>query len=256
MILEGPLGQYLMGLIENLFGEVEGKKALDIGCGYGYYTSKLLQLGYAVDAIDISPEHIDITKRRIKETANYSNANLHNVDLFEFDTKEKYDVIICLEVLEHLEKDIKALKLMNAWLKDDGALIISVPHREDLWNFRDEMSGHLRRYSKDEMKKKLDMANFKVKKMLCYGFPFIRFFLGIYLKIEERYVKMRNRSKVKKTVGSKNSPKKLTVRIFAWGINNLKKISTILRYLFKFDTLFINTDRGFGLIVLAEKKNP
>jgi SAM-dependent methyltransferase len=252
-MLAGPIGRYVMDLIENLLEEVEGKKALDIGCGHGYYTSKLLQLGYAVDAIDISPENIDITKRRLKETTNSSNVNLHNIDLFEFDTKEKYDVIICLEVLEHLEKDVKALELMNAWLKDDGTLIISVPHREDLWNFRDEMSGHLRRYSKDEMKKKLDMANFKVKKMLCYGFPFVRFFLGLYLPIEKRYVNMRNKSTVEK---SKNSGKKLTVRIFTWGINNMKKMSTILRYLLKFDTLFINTDRGFGLIVLAEKKNP
>ncbi len=256
MILEGPVGRYLMDLIENLLVEVKneggGKRALDIGCGYGYYTSKLLEMGYIVDAVDISAEHIAIAKKRAKKTGNYSNVNFYNVDLFEFDTDKKYDVVICLEVLEHLENDVKALKLMNNWLKDDGHLIISTPHRQDLWNFRDEMAGHLRRYSKEEMKKKLKMANFKAKKMLCYGFPFVRLFLTPYLKIEEGYVKMQNKSLSNGSTASISGKRRKIVRIFGASIRTLKKMAVVLRYLFKFDNLFFDSDRGFGLVILAE----
>ena len=45
MILEGPLGSYLKDLIDNLLDEIENvndKRALDLGCGYGYYTLELL----------------------------------------------------------------------------------------------------------------------------------------------------------------------------------------------------------------------
>jgi len=77
--------------------------------------------------------------------------------------RKKYDLIICFEVLEHLHEDLKLLKLINSWLKDDGILLISVPHNEKLWNIRDELADHLRRYSKDEIKAKLKSANLEPK---------------------------------------------------------------------------------------------
>ena len=114
-----------------------------------------------------------------------SKGQNHNINALKFKPKKKYDLIICFEMLEHLHKDLKLLKLINSWLKDDGVLLISVPHNEKLWNIRDEQAGHLRRYSKDEIKDKLKKANLKPTKILCYGFPFIRLLLGIYLKIED-----------------------------------------------------------------------
>jgi len=244
MILEGPLGIYLKGLIDDLLDEIEnvnGKRALDLGCGYGYYTVDLLRRGYEVDAVDISNHSIRMTWKKIEKMKNHPRVEIHNINAFDFEPKKKYDLIICLEMLEHIHEDLKLLKSINTWLKDNGILLISVPHNEKLRNIRDEQAGHLRRYSKDEIKDKLKKANLEPIRILCYGFPFIRLFLGTYLKIQE---KMMNSAK-----GHTNTKEMPTSPL-----NGIKKISTpILKNLFKFDNLFINGDRGFGLIVMAKK---
>jgi len=185
MILEGPLGIYLRSLIDDLLDEIgkenmNGKRALDLGCGYGYYTVDLLQRGYEVDAVDISDHSIKMTREQIEKMGNHPRVEIHNINAFDFEPKKKYDLIICLEMLEHLHEDLKLLKLVNTWLKDDGILLISVPHNEKLRNIRDEQADHLRRYSKDEIKDKLKKANLEPTSILCYGFPFIRLFLGTY----------------------------------------------------------------------------
>jgi len=244
LILEGPVGYYLKDLIDNLLDEIENvndKKALDLGCGYGYYTVELLQRGYEVDAVDISDHSIKMTREKV---SNHPRVKLHNINALNFDPKKKYDLIICFEVLEHLHEDLKLLKLINSWLKDDGILLISVPHNEKLWNIRDELAGHLRRYSKDEIKAKMKSANLEPTKILCYGFPFVRLLLGTYLKIKERTIKTGIKKNYKMPKSKNNLP--------LW----IKKMSTpILKRLFKFDNLFINSNKGFGLIVMA-RKNP
>ncbi|BAW31990.1 MAG TPA: class I SAM-dependent methyltransferase [Methanothermobacter sp.] len=246
MILEGPVGLYLKDLIDNLLDEIENendKRALDLGCGYGYYTVDLLQRGYEVDAVDISDHSIEMTRNKIEEMKNHPKVEIHNINALDFESKKKYDLIICFEMLEHLHEVLKLLKLINTWLKDGGILLISVPHNENLWNIRDEQAGHLRRYSKDEIKEKLKKANLEPIKILCYGFPLIRLFLGTYLKIQEM---MMNRAKEGQTrEKARTSP-----------LSRMKKISApILKVLFKFDNLFINGDRGFGLVVMAQKKS-
>lgn len=247
MILEGPVGLYLKGLIDDPLDDIEknvnGKVALDLGCGYGYYTVDLLQRGYEVDAVDISRNSIQMTRKKIEKMENHPKVKLHNINALKFRPGKKYDLIICFEMLEHLYEDLKLLKLINSWLKDDGVLLISVPHNEKLWNIRDEQAGHLRRYSKDEIKNKLKKANLKPTRILCYGFPFIRLFLGTYLKIEEKMQK--------KTIKEDKSNVPQTLPTL---LRRMKKMSApILKNLFKFDNLFINSDRGFGLVIMANK---
>lgn len=247
MILEGPVALYLKNLIDDLLDEigdnVNGKRALDLGCGYGYYTVDLLQRGYEVDSVDISEHSIQMTRKNVEKMGNHPRVKLHNINALKFKPKKKYDLIICFEMLEHLHEDLKLLKLINSWLKDDGVLLISTPHDEKLWNIRDKQAGHLRRYSKDEIKDKLKKANLKPTRILCYGFPFIRLFLGIYLKIEEMRL-----NRAKKRSGKSVSQNQPTL------LRQMKKMSTpILKNLFKFDNLFINSDRGFGLVIMAKK---
>lgn len=174
---------------------------------------------------------------------NNPSVKLHNINALKFKPEKKYNLIVCFEMLEHLHEDLKLLKLINSWMKNDGFLLISVPHNEKLWNIRDEQAGHLRRYSKDEIKNKLKKANLKPTRILCYGFPFIRLFLGTYLKIEEKMQKKTG--KEDKTNTSQTRPVLL---------RRMKKISApILKHLFKFDNLFLNSDRGFGLVIMAKK---
>lgn len=79
-----------------------------------------------------------------------------------------FDFIICLEVIEHIEDDKKALKNMFNLLKPSGKLIISTPSKNaPLYKLGvagkfDKRVGHLRRYSLEELERMLDEVGFTI----------------------------------------------------------------------------------------------
>ena len=113
--------------IENSLSGFDPKtsKVLDVGCGNGNISLHLGSLGFDVLGIDVSTKAID--------KANAKN-NLNNVKFDVKDAeellsaKEKYDVIICSEVIEHLTDPQTFLKNLYQILKDNGNLIITVPN--------------------------------------------------------------------------------------------------------------------------------
>lgn len=228
-----PFLEYKMSLIKP-FLEVDGDKcALDVGCGDGFFTINLLNLCYKIDAIDVSLEAVNATRRRAKNHEFLNNLNLFNIDISEFKPEYKYDLILCLEVLEHIKDDKRTLNLFNSWLKKDGILVLSVPHRQNLWNYTDDIGGHYRRYSKQELINKLISANFEVENIFDYGFPFIRFFANKLCAPAEK----RAKSKI-------NPPKNnFFVRI----------TSTMLKNMCKIDSLFLNNNRGIDIISISKK---
>jgi len=102
-------------------------KILDVGCGYGRYIKALNDNGYEnVYGIDISQEQIDYAK---------NNMGLKNVEIYDaLDflkyKKDEYEVILLLDILEHLEieQSILLIKLCYESMKDKGVLIIQVPN--------------------------------------------------------------------------------------------------------------------------------
>lgn len=227
-----PFLEYKMNLIKPFLERNSQKHVLDVGCGDGFFTLKLLNLGYKVDATDVSPDAIKATERRIKRN-NVPNIHLYNENLLEFEPTQKYDIILCLEVLEHIKDDLSVLNLFNSWLKKEGMLILSVPHRQDMWNYTDEIGGHFRRYSKEDLNNKLKSANFKVEDIFDYGFPFIRLFANKICAPAEKIQK----SKI-------NPPKNSFLS---------RTASMIIQNICKIDTLFINKNHGIDLIAVAKK---
>ncbi|HFL8819522.1 MAG TPA: bifunctional 2-polyprenyl-6-hydroxyphenol methylase/3-demethylubiquinol 3-O-methyltransferase UbiG [Candidatus Azoamicus sp. OHIO2] len=80
---------------------IKNKKILDIGCGGGILSEKLSLHGANVIGIDKSAVLIDIAKKK----RIVSNTIYVNTDLLNFISNIKYDIIVCMEILEHL-KDI------------------------------------------------------------------------------------------------------------------------------------------------------
>ncbi|MGO9373052.1 MAG: methyltransferase domain-containing protein, partial [Syntrophobacteraceae bacterium] len=101
-----------------------GKSVLDIGCGVGY-GSQYLALNGAdrVVAFDIDPETVEYARE------NYGAKNLeYRMDSAEsFSFIEKFDIITCFEVIEHLEEQERLLRCIKKALKKKGFLIVSTP---------------------------------------------------------------------------------------------------------------------------------
>lgn len=99
-------------------------KILEVGCGLGYFTYALAKHGYDVVGVDVSKEAID------EATVKYGNYFL-NKDFFELvvPDDEKYDAILMIELIEHVDNPEKYLLHAKSLLKDGGELIVTTPNR-------------------------------------------------------------------------------------------------------------------------------
>lgn len=94
---------------------------IDFGCGQGAFSQRLVDAGMIVDACDINTEQIK-AKVNKKITLDLNK----NIDLNLF--PEKYDVLIAMEILEHLHDPWKYLGDCLRLLKDDGIILLSTPN--------------------------------------------------------------------------------------------------------------------------------
>mgnify|MGYP002682424234 CR=1 FL=1 len=102
---------------------------LDIGCGVGTISLLLASWGNKVEGIDISSIAIDSCKNSAKLLNLEKNINFKQFDFKDYKENKKFDFIICLEVIEHLENDREALQKMFTFLKPSGKLIaVSYTH--------------------------------------------------------------------------------------------------------------------------------
>ena len=222
-----------------------GSKFLEIGCATGDFGITLSGLGYYGRMIDFSEEAAWAVKENLRRH-NIINLTFEKKDILNFESKEHFDFIIMLEVLEHIEDDKNVLKKINSLLNSDGFLLLSVPAKKELWAASDELVGHVRRYEKEEIKNILNEAEFKIIKFYSYGYPF----LNIVKKFID-YLFAKRLKKIKKN------------RIELSGKSGLIVIKIpILKYIFnkyilfpfiQFSRLFHRYDLSEGYLCLAKK---
>ncbi len=135
---------------------------LEVGCGIGNFTGTLAKYG-KVWAIDINESYI----KELKTTDSQANVGVGNIEKGEyFFGNRKFDIAVCLNVLEHTENDNVALVNLYQLLKKGGRLILIVPSSPFLYGEIDRSIGHFRRYEKINLIKKLEDLDFKIIRSL------------------------------------------------------------------------------------------
>lgn len=104
---------------------LRGKAVLDVGCGLGFFSERLVQRGAVVTACDLGPGLVARTRRRVRCTALVADA-LHLVDRFDVN---HFDVVVSSECIEHTPRPADAVKQMMAVLRPGGYLSISTPNK-------------------------------------------------------------------------------------------------------------------------------
>jgi 2-polyprenyl-6-hydroxyphenyl methylase/3-demethylubiquinone-9 3-methyltransferase len=104
---------------------LEGKSALDVGCGAGLLAEPLARMGAAVTAIDAAPELIDAA--RAHAAAQGLEIDYRAVPVEELDGR--FDLVTCLEVIEHVAEPLAFLRWLAARLAPGGLMILSTPNR-------------------------------------------------------------------------------------------------------------------------------
>ncbi len=80
-----------------------------------------------------------------------AGVSIQLADLMSYKPAISYDAIVCLDVVEHLPDDRRAVEHLRDLLKPNGALFIAVPALQFLYGFHDEQLGHYRRYSRNQL---------------------------------------------------------------------------------------------------------
>lgn len=142
-----------------------GKNILELGSGLGSITFKIEREGYNILPSDIDQNFLKAL-RKINKKAFYLNIfNIKNSQI----KNTKFDTILAINVLEHIAEDPQAFKNIYRLLSPGGNLIIIVPAHQFLFGSYDTLVGHQRRYSKDELLKKLYKTSFLVEKINYYN---------------------------------------------------------------------------------------
>jgi SAM-dependent methyltransferase len=154
-------------IIQSLLSKIpleQNSKILDAGCGTGGNIKILSRFGKVV-GIDSSPEAIKFCEKR-----GFKNVKLGNIENTDF-SDNSFDLIVALDILEHLNNDVGALKEFHRILKKDGYILTSVPAYQFLWSEHDVALHHKRRYSIKGFNYCLSKANFQtVKKTYAIAF--------------------------------------------------------------------------------------
>lgn len=80
-----------------------------------------------------------------------------------------YDGVTMFDVLEHIKDDARALQIVNRKLRPGGRIVLSVPAYMWLWGQQDVVNQHCRRYTKGELREKLQAANFTVERTTYFN---------------------------------------------------------------------------------------
>lgn len=143
------------------FKEFLNGDILEVGCGIGNFTDSLMRYG-KVWAIDINQEYIKKTKQKVDGKAQVGFGDIEKGKYFF--NGQKFDSIICLNVLEHIKDDDRALNNLFNLLKDKGRLILLVPSHKFLYGEIDRSIDHFRRYNKGDICSKLKKIGFQIDK--------------------------------------------------------------------------------------------
>ena len=146
-----------------------GKRVLDIGVGVGNMTKFYIDRPEIVICGDIVDSQLQFVKQRfINKNVQVISFDIEkdNVDfLHEFNL----DTVICINVLEHIEDDLKALKNMASVCKKYGKIIIFVPACNKIYNHMDKNGGHYRRYDRGQIESMAKKAGLKVLKQSYFN---------------------------------------------------------------------------------------
>lgn len=153
---------------ECIFKEIKklGKRTrvLDIGCGDCYFDKRLLESFPDIDAL----YGVDIFMEQ-----SHSEGKAHWINTLEDLPEEKFDLILMMDVLEHIEDDKGYMKNIKNYLSDEGVIVFTVPAFMKLYSLHDEELKHFRRYNSKMLYTTLENTGLKIQNRSYFYFSLI-----------------------------------------------------------------------------------
>lgn len=162
-LIETHLDAYNHWMFEQLAPAVTGR-ILEVGSGTGTMTAFMLEAP-RLALTDINPDSLADLRAKYGSRAGVSvtHWDLNEPMPLEL-VHERFDTVVCLNVLEHIEDDQAALQRMHDCLAPGGRLVLLVPAHQALFNGFDRGVRHFRRYNRAGLTASLIAAGFAVER--------------------------------------------------------------------------------------------
>ena len=175
-----PLKNYMLYCLDRFIGQY-GLDApfLEIGCGKGDVSAHLARKGWHGLAIDFSDAAIAEARATL---APYPGVAVRNQPLA--DVTGTWNTIVLWDVLEHIDDDAAALRAIERLLRPGGRLLIAVPSNPREWRWDDDFYGHYRRYTVDDLTRRLTAAGLAPEVFWDFTFPVFWALRRIYTRLK------------------------------------------------------------------------
>lgn len=115
--------------IEKCAGGLKGKIALDVGCGGGLLTEALAARGAQVTGIDLADEALEVARLHGLESGIKAAYRAISAEALASEAPASYDLVCCLEMLEHVPDPASVLRAIAALVKPGGTVVLSTINR-------------------------------------------------------------------------------------------------------------------------------
>lgn len=180
-----------------------GKKVLDVGCGFGFDLIKKFNDGYDCYGVEIDPYRAKKVEKIFSDHGAKITIKTGTAEKVPFGNSI-FDEVICSHVIEHVPNDRKAVSEIYRVMKRGGRLVLNVPHVRNLHTrFRKSIGlkncytdrTHVREYTRDQVVSLLKETGFKDIKSNMKGFfpPIglkVFFLMGHYVPVGRVFEKL------------------------------------------------------------------
>lgn len=167
MKVYGPYARTLKRWVYILLDPLDFSSILDVGCGRGQ-TLQSLAARYPqitrLAGIDISPISLRAARERV------GRGDFHALDIQSQCLEEKFELVICTDVMELLRDDIAALANMRKMVAKYVLITSLQGNFLPAWEVR--IGNHVRNYRRGELLSKMEQAGFCIERCVEWGFPF------------------------------------------------------------------------------------
>jgi SAM-dependent methyltransferase len=159
----GPVHRHIRQDMLRVVSSLDLRTVLDVGCGSGDNLAALATARrFELAGVDISAEALAIAGQRVP------SARLARLDVEQAALPERFDLVMSIQVIEHVLDDLAALRHMAAM----ASRYVFVSTMQGRMRRSEIAIGHLRNYSRVELHRKLERAGLEPVRTYGWGFPF------------------------------------------------------------------------------------
>ena len=138
-------------------------RILDAGCGSGRTLVELAGYGGEVSGIELNDDAAELARRR-----GLGDVHVGRLEELPWDDGV-FDLITCLDVIEHVPDDVTALVELRRVASPGGWLLVTVPAYQALWSRHDEANHHFRRYSRSMLRAAARSAGWQIERVSSFN---------------------------------------------------------------------------------------